>query len=112
MPESISMVKGETFAFTVTLPTNAIADDLTTWTPSASMREGLSEGSAEILTPAQLVASIQDGPNRVILVSATAATTATVVLSGYVDVWIKSGSDQYRVKVVRVELLGRVTVVT
>ena len=115
MADSLEMVKGATFAFTVTLPANTIANDLTNWTPHASMREGVLESSPIILTALELVATIDDGPNRVILVKAGADVTAGVTKGGYVDVWIVDNAnpttERYRVKLKEVELVGRVTVI-
>lgn len=106
------MTKGGTFAFTVTVPNTAIAPTLAGWTPHASMRKGRAEDSDEILNSSQLVASVQDSDNRVILVKASAAITATVVDSGWVDVWIvQDAANRYKVRTVRVILDPRISVI-
>ena len=108
------MTRGSRFSFTVTIPASAVITDLTGWTPKATMREGEQETDTVILDHTQLVASIADGPNRIVLVEALPAVTATVEQSGYFDVWVTEDAaptNSYPAKRGRIELMPRSTIV-
>lgn len=112
-PAAFTMTRGKKFSASITIPSSSILTTLAGWTAKATMREGEQETDPIILDDSQLVATVADEANRIVLLTALPAVTSTVEQSGYFDVWITKTADptdSHPAKRGRIELMPRSTI--